>query len=413
MVGGGQLARMTHQAAIELGQSLAVLAESADDSAAIITPDVSLGRPDDLDALRAFAKSCDVVTFDHEHVPNDLLRTLVAEGAVVYPPPEALIYAQNKAEMRDRLSALGAPVPLYRTCTSGQLADQVPEFAAEAGWPVVVKTASGGYNGLGVWMVHEPAEIPVIPGDVALVLEERAPIIRELSAMVARSPYGQAAAWPVVETVQDESGICVEVIAPAQGLPPERAAAASSLALRLAAELGLVGVMAVELFEVPVSEAAPDGIVVNELAMRAHNSGHWSQDGATTSQFEQHVRAVLDYPLGATTLRAPITVMANVLGGTDGDSAPVGSPQHIGMDERVHHLAARFPDVKIHLYGKEFRPARKLGHVNVCGSDYEALRRRAQLAATWLGSGVWADGYQIHDIADRRVVLRADGLTGQ
>jgi 5-(carboxyamino)imidazole ribonucleotide synthase len=414
MVGGGQLARMTHQAAIELGQSLAVLAESPDDSAALVCRDVQVGRPDDLAALRELAARCDVVTFDHEHVPGDLLRALEAEGVVVYPPPDALIYAQDKARMRERLAAMGAPVPPFAVCDAGEMTSAVPAFAAAHGWPVVVKTASGGYNGLGVWMVHEPGEIPLIPAGTTMVVEARAPLTRELAAMVARSPFGQAAAWPVVETVQDGSGICVEVIAPAQGVDPARATAASDLALRLAAELGVVGVMAVELFEVPVSAAAPDGLMVNELAMRAHNSGHWSQDGSVTSQFEQHLRAVLDYPLGSTALTAPITVMANVLGGSDGDGGADGGADapHLGMDERVHHLAARFPEVKVHLYGKEFRPGRKLGHVNIAGDDVAALRRRARLAATWLGSGVWADGYQIHGEPGRQVVRRADGLTG-
>lgn len=402
MVGGGQLARMTHQAAIELGQSLAVLAQSPDDSAALVSPNVSIGEPDDLEALRAFAAGCDVLTFDHEHVPGDALRALRAEGVAVYPPPEALRYAQDKAAMRIRLRELGVPVPAFTVCPASGLPAQAGAFAAEHGWPVVVKTAIGGYDGHGVWIADSPADLPAIPGDVPVVVEQRAPLIRELAAVVARSPFGQAAAWPVVETVQRD-GICVTVVAPAQGLPPDRAAAANELALRLAAELGVVGVLAVELFEVPVSGAAPDGLLVNELAMRPHNSGHWSQDGSVTSQFEQHLRAVLDYPLGSTATRAPVTVMANVLGGSD----PAGAA--VGMDERVHHLAARFPDVKVHLYGKAFRPGRKLGHVNVAGSDAGALRERAELAAGWLGSGVWADGYRVHDGAQRQIVVRLAG----
>jgi 5-(carboxyamino)imidazole ribonucleotide synthase len=408
MVGGGQLARMTHQAAIPLGQSLAVLAESPDDSAALVCRDVHIGGPNDRAALRAFAAHCDVLTFDHEHVPGDLLRELQSEGVAVYPPPDALVFAQDKAQMRRRLAEMGAPIPPFRICPSDEMHAAIPAFAEEVGWPVVVKTASGGYDGHGVWMVHDLAEIPPIPPGVSMVLERKAPLTRELAAVVARSPFGQAAAWPVVETVQ-RGGICVEVIAPAQGLDPARAAAASRLALQIASELGVVGVLAVELFEVPVSDRAPDGFTVNELAMRPHNSGHWSQDGSVTSQFEQHLRAVLDYPLGATTLTAPVTVMANVLGGAaDGPGAA------IGMDERVHHLAARFPDAKVHLYGKSFRPGRKLGHVNVCGDDAVALQHRARLAAEWLGSGIWADGYRVHDVdlSERQVVLRAVGVAG-
>lgn len=389
MVGGGQLARMTHQAAIELGQSLAVLAQSPDDAAALVSPNVSIGEPDDLEALRAFAAGCDVLTFDHEHVPGDVLRVLQAEGVAVYPPADALRFAQDKAEMRVRLRELGVPVPEFTVCEASGLPGAAAAFGEEHGWPVVVKTAVGGYDGHGVWMVDGPGDLPPIPGDALVVVEERAPLVRELAAVVARSPFGQAAAWPIVETVQRD-GICHAVIAPAPGLPQGRAAVASDLALRLAAELGVVGVLAVELFEVPESAGAPDGLLVNELAMRPHNSGHWTQDGSVTSQFEQHLRAVLDYPLGSTASLAPVTVMANVLGGSD----PVGDA--VGMDERVHHLAARFPDVKVHLYGKAFRPGRKLGHVNVTGADAADLRRRAELAAAWLGSGVWPDGYAVH-----------------
>ena len=406
MVGGGQLARMSQQAAIPLGQSLAVLAESADDSAALVCHDVHLGAPNDLKALRAFAAHCDVLTFDHEHVPGDALRVLEAEGVPVYPPPDALVYAQDKAAMRRRLAAMGAPIPAYTVCTAAEMAARIPAFAAENGYPIVVKTARGGYDGHGVWMVGAVAEIPTLPAGAVVLLEERVPLIRELAAVAARSPFGQAAAWPVVETVQ-RGGICVEVIAPAQGLDRDRAVAATELALRIAGELGVVGVLAVELFEVPRTANAPDGLVVNELAMRPHNSGHWTIDGSLTSQFEQHLRAVLDYPLGSTAPLAPVTVMANVLGGDD----PHGTA--IGMDERVHHLAARFPDIKVHLYGKAFRPGRKLGHVTALGVDAGALRRRAALAAGWLGSGVWADGYELHPVADRQVLRRADGLTGR
>ena len=404
MVGGGQLARMTHQAAIALGQSLAVLAESVDDAAALVCRNVQVGAPNDLAALRAFAAGCDVVTFDHEHVPGDLLRALVADGVTVLPGPDALQYAQDKSLMRTRLSESGVPVPAFRVVTGAELPTALPAFATEHGSPVVIKTARGGYDGHGVWMVDDVSAPPGFPPETTLLLEQRAPLRRELAAVVARSPFGQAAAWPVVQTVQRD-GICVEVIAPAPDLGPVRAAAAEALALRIAGMLDVVGVLAVELFEVPESPAAPDGLMVNELAMRPHNSGHWTIDGSTTSQFEQHLRAVLDYPLGRTDALAPVTVMANVLGGPD--------PSPMGMDERMHHLAARFPEIKVHLYGKAFRPGRKLGHVTVLGDDVPALRHRARLAADWLGGGVWADGYDVHGAGDRQAVLRADGLTGR
>ena len=403
MVGGGQLARMTHQAGIALGQSLRVLSVSADDCAALVTPDVMIGEHTDLVALRAFADGCDVVTFDHEHVPGEHIRALAADGHSVYPGADALQFAQDKALMRVRLAELGIPVPAFAVLDpagdAGAIVAGVDAFGAGHGWPVVVKTARGGYDGRGVWVVDSPDALALLGADLAeaghLVVETFVPLQRELAALVARSPFGQAAAWPVVQTVQQD-GICVEVIAPAPGLDDDIASAASRLALRVAADLGVVGVLAVELFQVPPGTEAPDGLMVNELAMRPHNSGHWTMDGSVTSQFEQHLRAVLDYPLGRTDLLAPFVVMGNVLGGSPDPDG--GAP--MGMDERVHHLAARFPDVKVHLYGKAFRPGRKLGHVNVVGSDLGDLRRRARLSARWLGDGVWPDGYDIHQLPD-------------
>lgn len=395
MVGGGQLARMTHQAAIALGQSLRVLAVSADDSAALVAPDVQLGSHTDLGALRTFAAGCDVVTFDHEHVPNDFVATLAAEGHTVYPAAEALVHAQDKGVMRRRLAELGLPVPVFQLIDPGpDAASAVTAFGAEHGWPVVLKTRQGGYDGRGVWMLSSATDAVDVLGTlvspIGLLIEVKVPLRRELAAVVARSPFGQAAAWPIVQTVQQD-GICVEVIAPAPKLLNSRAVAAEELALRIAATLGVVGVLAVELFEVAPSPDYPDGLVINELAMRPHNSGHWTQNGSVTSQFEQHLRAVLDYPLGRTTAVYPVTVMANVIG--------TGGVAVSGMDERVHHLAARFPEAKVHLYGKSFRPGRKLGHVNVGGAELPPVRRVAQLAAHYLSAGEWADGYQLppHD----------------
>jgi 5-(carboxyamino)imidazole ribonucleotide synthase len=393
MIGGGQLARMTHQAAIALGQTLRVLAASPDDPAAQVTPDVVLGAHTDIDALRKAAAGVDALTFDHEHVPTDLLDELVADGVNVAPPPQALIHAQDKLVMRRRLEALGAPVPRFAEVTT---VDDVDEFAARIGGPIVVKTIRGGYDGRGVTLARDAAEAREAAGryladGVAVLVEERVDMRRELSALVARSPFGQGAAWPVVETVQRD-GICVEVIAPAPNLNSELGGAAEALALRLANELGVVGVLAVELFE-----TVDGGLLVNELAMRPHNSGHWSMDGARTSQFEQHLRAVLDYPLGDTRPIAPVTVMANVLG------APV-TPE-IGMDERLHHLFARIPDAKVHLYGKAERAGRKIGHVNLLGAadgspsddEYVAyVRERATRAAHYLSHGEWTDGWDGH-----------------
>jgi 5-(carboxyamino)imidazole ribonucleotide synthase len=365
MIGGGQLARMTHQAAIALGQSLRVLTASPDDGAALVAPDTAVGAHTDLDALLRFAAGCDVVTFDHEHVPNEHVRALAAAGHTVHPGAAALEFAQNKRAMRGRLAALGVAVP--RWAPVGTVAD-VGAFAAEAGWPVVLKAVRGGYDGRGVWLVDRAGELPPV-GE--LIVEERVPLVRELAAVVARSPFGQVAAYPVVETVQRD-GICVEVLAPAPGLPDERAVQAQELAIRIATALDVVGLLAVELFDTGT------GLVVNELAMRPHNSAHWTIEGARTSQFEQHLRAVLDYPLGDTSLTAPVVVMANVLGG------PAGG---MSIDERLHHLFAAEPGVKVQLYGKQVRPGRKIGHVTALGDDLEKVRASAARAARWLREG--------------------------
>lgn len=385
MVGGGQLARMTHQAAIELGQRLRVLAERPDDPAAQVSPDVVLGSHTDLDALRRAATGSHALTFDHEHVPTEHLETLVAEGVNVLPPPQALRYAQDKLAMRTELSARGLPVPAFTVVESE--ADAV-RFGDEHGWPIVLKAIRGGYDGRGVWMPADAEAAAKIATEQLgaggqLLAEVRVPLKRELSAMVARSPYGQAATWPVVETVQ-RHGQCAVVIAPAPELSEELAAEAEELALRLARDLGVVGAMAVELFETESGE-----ILINELAMRPHNSGHWGMDGARTGQFEQHLRAVLDYPLGDTSPLAPVTVMANILGAPEAPAMP--------MDERLHHLFARMPDAKVHLYGKGERPDRKIGHVNILGDDVAVVRERAERAAHWMSHAVWTDGWDPHE----------------
>jgi 5-(carboxyamino)imidazole ribonucleotide synthase len=270
---------------------------------------------------------------------------------------------------------------------------ELDAFAAAVGVPLVVKAARGGYDGRGVRMAADLAQArdiaaEYLAGGVPVLVEERVQLRRELAALVARSPFGQGAAWPVVETVQRD-GICVQVVAPAPDLPEEVASGAQQLALRLAGELGVVGVLAVELFENTLGQ-----LVINELAMRPHNSGHWTMDGSLTSQFEQHLRAVLDYPLGATAATAPATVMVNVLG--------AAQPPTMTVDERLHHLFARMPDARVHLYGKAERPGRKVGHINFVGTgvagpeDLAKLRERAEMAAHWLSHAQWTDGWDPH-----------------
>ncbi|NYE49715.1 5-(carboxyamino)imidazole ribonucleotide synthase [Spinactinospora alkalitolerans] len=362
------MARMTHQAGIALGVGFRVLANSATDSAALVCGDVHLGDDRGLPDLLAFAKSCDVLTFDHEHVPEPVLRELERVGVMTRPDRAALVYAQDKLRMRVRVEELGAPCPRWRAVTA---IDHVEAFAGQTGWPVVLKAARGGYDGKGVWVVDSAAEALEVleraaQAEVPLLVEEKVGFTRELAVQVARSPYGQVAAYPVVETVQ-RGGICHEVIAPAPGLDEDKAVRAQELAIELAHALDVVGMLAVELFE------TESGVVVNELAMRPHNSGHWTIDGARTSQFEQHLRAVLDLPLGSPRSTAPFTVMANVLGGADSD-----------VYSRYVHVMAKDPELKVHFYGKEVRPGRKIGHVTAAGDDHGELLARVRDAAAYL-----------------------------
>jgi 5-(carboxyamino)imidazole ribonucleotide synthase len=283
----------------------------------------------------------------------------------IRPGSEALRYTQDKLAMRDRLTELGIPCPRYAPVR--ELAE-VTKF----GYPVVLKAVSGGYDGKGVWLCQdEAAAAAVLDYGVPLLAEELVPFSRELAVVAARSPHNQGAVYPVVETVQVD-GICREVIAPAPGLDPERAAEAQELALGITQSLNVTGLLAVELFE------TPGGLLVNELAMRPHNTAHWTIDGARTSQFEQHLRAVLDLPLGSTAATGPAAAMANVLGGT-GDEWEI-------FDRYIHVMAAD-PGVKIHMYGKEPLPGRKIGHVTVCGTDVADVRDRARRAASYLRWG--------------------------
>ncbi|MFD3753689.1 5-(carboxyamino)imidazole ribonucleotide synthase [Streptomyces cyaneofuscatus] len=366
MVGGGQLARMTHEAGIPLGLKFKLLSDTPQDSAAQVVSEVVIGDYRDLDTLRAFAQGCDVITFDHEHVPTEHLRALEADGIPVRPGPDALVHAQDKGVMRAKLTEIGAPCPRNRI-VSGPA--DAAAFAEEVGgFPVILKTVRGGYDGKGVWVVRSEADAadPFRAG-VPVLAEEKVDFVRELAANIVRSPHGQAVAYPVVESIQVD-GVCDTVIAPAPDLSEQLAGEAQQLALRIAAELDVVGHLAVELFE------TRDGrILVNELAMRPHNSGHWTMDGAITSQFANHVRAVLDLPLGDPRPRAPWTVMCNVLGGDYPD-----------MYQAYLHCMARDPQLKIHMYGKDVKPGRKVGHVNTYGDDLADVRERARHAADYL-----------------------------
>lgn len=361
VIGGGQLARMMIPPAVALGIELRVLAETPGSSAALASTEVGDYR--DAATVLAFASDLDVVTFDHEHVPQQVLAALVDAGAVVRPGPAALAVAQDKVVMRERLSALGAPVPSWAALHD---AVGLAEFLAAHDGAAVVKTPRGGYDGKGVRVVRDEHGADDWFGSGPLLAERLVPFRRELAQLVARRPSGEVAVWPLVETVQRD-GVCAEVTAPAPdsaGL----ASAARDLAIAIAEGLDVTGVLAVELFD-----DADGGLLVNELAMRPHNTGHWTIDGAVTSQFEQHLRAVLDLPLGDPSPVRPWSVMANVLGGPAGATMP---------DRYPAALAAQ-PAVKFHSYDKLSRPGRKVGHVTATGDDLSATLGAARAAAAF------------------------------
>ncbi|MCM0618255.1 5-(carboxyamino)imidazole ribonucleotide synthase [Paenarthrobacter sp. TYUT067] len=376
VVGGGQLARMMAPPATALGFELRVLAEDEDVSAVAAVATAPIGDYKDLDALLEFAKGLDVMTFDHEHVPTQHLQALLDAGVNVQPGPDALVNAQDKLVMRAAIDRLGLPNPEWSAVST---VEELVAFGDRIGWPVVLKTPRGGYDGKGVRIVGSPDEAldtaDWFQAMSPLLAEAKVDFSRELSALVARSPSGESRAWPVVHTIQVD-GVCDEVIAPAQNISVEVAAAAEEAALRIANELGVTGVMAAELFETPGVGA---GFLINELAMRPHNTGHWTQDGSITSQFEQHLRAVLDLPLGATDALAPVVVMKNFLGGDNQDLF------------KAFPMALAFePAAKVHSYGKSVRPGRKIGHVNLVGSsvsDVDSVRQRATAVANIIRDG--------------------------
>ncbi|MBS0025583.1 5-(carboxyamino)imidazole ribonucleotide synthase [Microbacterium paraoxydans] len=364
VIGGGQLARMMIAPAVEIGIDLRVLAEAEGMAAQLAA--TAVGDYRDLDTVRAFAEDVDVITFDHEHVPQDVLRALVADGVAVHPGPDALQFAQDKLAMRARLAELGVPQPEWAAVHDTA---ELQRFLDAQGGAAVVKTPRGGYDGKGVRVVRAAGEaqdwFDALGDGEALLAEELVPFVRELAQQVARRRGGEMLAYPVVETVQRD-GVCAEVIAPAPAAAERLVEVAEGIGRTIAEGLGVTGMLAVELFETD-----DERILVNELAMRPHNSGHWSQDGAVTGQFEQHLRAVADLPLGATAPRASWSVMVNILGG------PVGGT----LDERFASAMAEHPDAKIHTYGKEPRPGRKVGHVNVVGEDLDDAVYVARAAA--------------------------------
>ena len=358
IIGAGQLARMTVAPAIALGVSLKLFAQDKSDSAAQICDHV-VGDYRDLKEVLKFARECDVITFEHELVPLSVIKGLEAEGIRVYPPSSAFLYSQNKAEMRKILSDLPSP--------QWQLIADEEEITS---FPVIAKAISGGYDGRGVWKISDRDLLKdIIAIHPQLLIEELVEFDSEIAVMVARSPHGQASTWAPPQTIQ-ENGICTRTVTPAT-VSSEVSEKASALALAIAERVGLVGVMAVEMF------VKGNQLFINELAMRPHNSGHWTIEGSVTSQFEQHLRAILDLPLGDPSMTAPFAVMGNILGGDKRD-----------MYRPYLHLMARNPDLKFHQYKKEVRPGRKIGHVTAVGSDLLQLTTDVQHARDYMSGAI-------------------------
>ena len=359
VIGAGQLARMSVAPAAALGINLLLLANDAQDSGAQITNHV-VGDYKDLETVRAFARKCDVITFEHELIPLSIIKTLEADGVVVRPSSASFIYSQDKAQMRERLNNF--PSPKNAVVTK---AEEVDDF------PVIAKAISGGYDGRGVWKINSQTELTAVLKEVGKVLiEELIDFDYEIAVMVARSPHGQATTWSPTQTIQRD-GICVMTITPAPQLSNELSEKAQKLALDIAHEIGVIGIMAVEIF------VKGEELFINELAMRPHNSGHWTIEGSITSQFEQHLRAVLDLPLGNPQMTAPIAVMGNILGGDKQD-----------MYRPYLHLMARTPELKFHHYKKEVRPGRKIGHVNLLGDNLVELTQQVQHALDYMSGEI-------------------------
>jgi 5-(carboxyamino)imidazole ribonucleotide synthase len=372
VIGGGQLARMMIVPAINLGLEIKVFAEAEGSSAAQATTQV--GDYTNLAEVREFAETVDVITFDHEHVPLEVLEALEAESISVQPPSKALKFAQNKLHMRQRLGALGLPMPAWAEIKT---AAELEKFIGENGGVAILKTPIGGYDGKGVRVVRSADDatdwlssdgLAKVGG--SLLAEEKVDFVRELAQLSARRPSGEFKAWPLVQTIQAD-GVCSVVLSPAPKADSALLAKTAKIASDVAEGLGVTGVMAVEMFE------ARDGrILINELAMRPHNSGHFSIEGSVTSQFEQHLRAVLDLPLGSTEVRAPHAVMVNLLGTNDINDFIMNYDKAL----------VEFPDAKVHTYGKSARAGRKMGHVTVLGSDAKKTLDYAQAAAEVLRS---------------------------
>ena len=357
VIGAGQLARMMAVPANDLGLDFKVFAAIPNDSAAQVTHFV-LGDYTNVESVLAFAKECDVLTFEHELVPQSVIKAVEAAGVKVYPRSESFTFSQDKLEMRKKITELNLPNPKWQKYDGGE---------AQIAFPLIAKLPAGGYDGRGVFVIQSPSELADLYKKTGtLLLEEKLAFDYEISVMVARSPHNQAATWPATLTIQSD-GICTSTVTPVPEISDSLSAKVQAAALEIAAGISLVGVMAVEIFIVG------EDFFINELALRPHNSGHWSIEGSETSQFEQHLRAILDLPLGSTAMRSKYAVMGNVLGGEKSD-----------MYRPYLHLMARTPGLKFHQYGKDVKPGRKIGHVTMCGENLLQLQQEVAHAVDYM-----------------------------
>ncbi len=366
ILGGGQLARMTAEAAAQLGIEAAVIEREAHSPAGRIAARELVGAWADPHLLAQLAEGALAVTLENEFVEVAALETLEARGIPVFPGARTLAAVQDKLIQKRTMQAAGIPVPRFAEVTTPE---EIAQAGQEMGWPLVLKARCNGYDGYGNATLHRSSDVaPAFERlgwpERALYVEAWAPFVRELAVMVASGRDGEMRVYPVVETVQ-RNHICHVVRAPAP-IAPAVAEQAAQIARSAVAAIAGVGVFGVELFETP-----DGGVLYNEIAPRPHNSGHYTIEGCVTSQFENHLRAVLGLPLGSVAMVAPAAVMVNLLGSRDGPAHTAGLASALAI-----------PGAHVHIYGKlASRPGRKMGHVTALGATLEEAEARARAAA--------------------------------
>ena len=366
IIGGGQLAKITAAAALQLGCEVVILDRAAGSPAAHLSPRSQVGNWNDPAVLARLAAEVDVVTLENEFVDASALRALEFAGHRVYPSADCLERTQDKLIQKQTLVRAGLPVA---ECCAVASRAEVLEAGARLGWPLLLKTRRDGYDGKGNFTVRQPTDVDVawdrLGGEKnALLVEAFCHFAKELAVIVTRARDGADAVYPVVQTIQRDH-VCESVLVPAE-LPASVVLRASELARRAVAAVGGVGSFGVELFL-----CSDDQILINELAPRVHNSGHYTIEACECSQFENHVRAVLGWPLGSTRLRSPAAAMVNVLGTAEAPGRPRGWEDALSV-----------PGAHIHLYGKSTSgKGRKMGHVTALGLSVTEAWSTAERAA--------------------------------